>query len=303
MQCPTCGQKRKKRCWYPSQWKSCGPVTDHFTQCKVCSGDISHENWWEAPGGGVWRFEFPRPATPPPPTQPPAAAVRRMPDFPDDDLHLRAPEALELVEIAARLRLDEFINAWMQLPRRTRKDFSYNGAVKSRYGDPVHYKCPFTGQIYFDAMNKVYSWTLSIMCPLLMEAMNWNREMHGDICESVMGAHYEWSITVPRTRPEMLGTISPEFGRNLKFCSELIDTCSWLTFCLYRRLEYSDEKMITWVHWIIEIVSWRKQITTAVNIAQEPQMETGPVSPREKSKGSLVLGISNPDATYLGSLD
>ena len=170
---------------------------------------------------------------------------------------------------------------------------SYDGAVKCRAGDPTHYKCLYTEQTYFDAMNIVYKWALSIMCPTLMAAVDWNKQTWGDICESIMGAHYEWSVIVQRLPPKDRPIVSSNFAHYLEQCSAIIDTCSWLTSCLYRRLD-DDLQMIAWVNYIIDIVCWMKHDRyERVVIVHEPQDETS--GPRDKSNGSLVKAIHDVD--------
>ena len=62
----------------------------------------------------------------------------------------------------------------------------HHGAVRSREGDPCHYRCPFEQVSYFDPSNTIYSVVLSILAPQL-QSEGWNKETRGDICESLMG--------------------------------------------------------------------------------------------------------------------
>ena len=64
--------------------------------------------------------------------------------------------ALWLVEKAANLNTNpfgDFVDRWMELPEQTRRVWSYNGAVTSRLGDPLHYHCPYAWANYFDPSN------------------------------------------------------------------------------------------------------------------------------------------------------
>ena len=206
--------------------------------------------------------------------------------------------ALQLAETAVRFNtkaFGDFVSEWMtRLPYQTRKDWSYNGAVKSSsLDDPIHYRCPYTLQNYFDPGNWIYAQTLTIMCPSLMAQVNWNAETKGDICESLMGAHYEWSVIIPRFQHSLLGEHDARFGHRLRDCSRLIHYFSRHTYHLHR--ETGDERMLSWVHWIVSIVSWRKDHTDIEDpdvLVHEPNVEVVQGS-RDKSEGFLIPVISD----------
>ena len=126
-----------------------------------------------------------------------------------------------------------------------------------------------------------------------MAQVNWSAETKGDICESVMGAHYEWSVTIPRSRPNLLAHVDARYAHRLEFCSTLIDYFIWHTYHLHR--ETGDERMLSWVHWIVSIVSWRKDHTDIEDpdvLVHEPNVEAVQGS-RDKSEGFLIPVISD----------
>ena len=125
-----------------------------------------------------------------------------------------------------------------------------------------------------------------------MAQVDWKAETKGDICESIMGAHYNWSVTIPRFKPHWLGQCDARFGRRLAYCSAFIDHFTWHTYHLY--LETGDAQMLSWVLWIVSIVSWRKyhrDIDPDV-LVHEPNVEFVE-RPRDKSNGFLNLVIAD----------
>ena len=285
MQCPTCRLGRAKRNWKRSQWVLDTPVTGEYIQCKICSGELPEDGMgWE------WVPERPMPARAAVPLRPP----RPMPAFGGRHIPWRA---VELVEAAVRFDTNlfgDFVCEWMmRLIKRERKLWSYDGAVQSRLGDPTHYHCPFTSENYFDPGNWIYDLALTIMCPALMAQVNWNAETKGDICESIMGAHYSWSVTIPRLNPHWLELCDARFGHHLACCSALIDYFAWHTYHLH--LETGDEQMLTWVHWIVSVVSWRKHHMDVFDPAALvlPINDEVVKGPRDKSNGFLVHVITD----------
>ena len=132
--CQTCRLARCKKAWRPCQWaqwsagtRFCPPVNG-YTQCKVCDAEIDdrRDNGW-------------LPASTPKTT----SATEELP-LPRGNVE---EAVLNLRSVMCRLRelpTDEFIQRWMTLPRQTRKDLSYDGALRCQPGDPVHYMCPRT---------------------------------------------------------------------------------------------------------------------------------------------------------------
>ena len=203
-------------------------------------------------------WEWVRPASTPAAPRGPAAPRQPLP-MPTFDGQQIPDSALQLVEAAARLdtrSVGDLVSGWMHLPHRTRKYWSYNGALRSCQGDPSHYRCPFTLQDYLDPTNWIYAMALTIMCPSLMAQVNWSIETKGDICESIMGAHYIWSVILPRFEPRLLEQCDVKFGRRLECCSMVIEHFAWHTYQLHR--ETGDEGMSNWVHWIACMANSRK---------------------------------------------
>ena len=173
LRCPTCGKIRTRRYWCPSQWWAWSAKTDHFHQCKVCDGKLPED---ESCSWATWSS---RTRTPPPRCVQPHT------------VHV-PPEGVALVQIARSVQRDKFgkfIDDWMTQPHGVRKTLSYSGALHSNKDDPVHYVCKYTGQGYFDPMNKIYSIAMSILAPQLW-SRGWNIETRGDIFEGLLGYWY-----------------------------------------------------------------------------------------------------------------
>ena len=126
-----------------------------------------------------------------------------------------------------------------------------------------------------------------------MAQVDCNLETKGDICQSIMGAHYIWSVTVPRFQRHVLEQCDARFGDRLKYCSELIDSFTWHTYQLH--LETGDEQMLTWVHWIVSVVSWRKHHMDIFDPAALvlPINDEVVKGPRDKSNGFLFHVITD----------
>ena len=231
LQCPTCGKCRPRRCWKPSQWTSSLPVIHHYFQCKVCDAEIS-----EWPGYG-WIHN----ASDTPVRSTPMFTVRPRPlPMPQFYGHENIPaEASQLQDLITNMDTKVFshlVQAWMDMPRSTRKNLSYNGAVCSRQGDPVHYHCPETGQNYFDPGNRIYTNALRLLAPELTD-LPWNAETRGDICESIMGFAFILERRSSTTTTAAVLTVS-----------KIIDMVSWPTFRLHQNV--GDGRFLNWINWI-----------------------------------------------------
>ena len=243
---------------------------------------------WSVPAAKVPRYHQSKPEPPSSCQSQPHShpEPQQMPHFPE---HIPT-SALELIAGTMRLNgsgFGKFVSAWMQLPRCSRKSWSYSGAVKSEESDPKHYICPFTAQCYFDPGNFTYAMTLAIMSPDLMALENWNWETTGDICESMMGANYEWSVVMSRPGKELVGCRFL-FGRTLKLCSDLIEHFVWHTYQLL--VQVGQEQMLSWVRCIVDIVHRRKNIGedhSASEVAVGHPHELVVFAPRDKSDGFL----------------
>ena len=89
-----------------------------------------------------------------------------------------------------------WVNGLMQLPRGTRKELSYNGAVQSEPGEAVHWQCSRYGRGYRDACNQTYA--RALMSALASVArrpwsvdLPYNREKLGDIVEIGLAMAWE----------------------------------------------------------------------------------------------------------------
>ena len=82
------------------------------------------------------------------------------------------------------------------MPHSVRKQYSYDGAIKTRPGCPVHFKDQNTGISYFDPSNRVYQIGFDFLFPGLAKEQ-WNAETKGDIVESILG--YVWLMELAPT--------------------------------------------------------------------------------------------------------
>ena len=172
----------------------------------------------------------------------------------------------------------------MELPRRVRKDFSYNGAIKQRlFGDPKHYFCPIDKVHYFDPSNWVYAVTMRLMMPKTMQEVAWNTETKGDIFESILGCHYLVShgfakVPVAFTK------------QHLGLVSAIFEDFAWHTWRLCCTIGTDNTDVILqWVTWILDMVAYRQRkdhdIGTIVLRETQDEFE---FEPRCKIKGNLV---------------
>ena len=193
-------------------------------------------------------------------------------------------EALQLQDLITNMDTKVFshlVQAWMDMPRSTRKNLSYNGALRSRQGDPVHYHCPVTCQNYFDPTNWIYENALKLLAPELTN-FPWNAETRGDICESIMGFAF-----IAEHRPSTSTTAA------ISKVSDLIDMVSWLTFRLCQSVGYGQ--FLEWIKWIQDIAAYRNRTSSTSKEDPLDSLLDNPVgnvfnSPRDKSKGVLKAG-------------
>ena len=242
--------------------------------CKICTGE-------KADDGMGWKTHSCEPY----PTIPIHRRLRRrqMPHF-EENIPV---SACWLAEVTARMdtfKFGEFVCEWMQLSAKTRKTLSYSGAVMSCEGDPVHYYSRVANQKYFDPGNYVYAQALTIMCPRLMSEVSWNIEKKGDICEGIMGAHYEEkNVAIESDRKRL----RREFGRELEVMSEIIDKFAWHTYNMLR--EVGDDNLQQWVDWVIDISMWMRD-TPGIppRVIVEQVADDLPLGRRDKYLGHLI---------------
>ena len=87
--------------------------------------------------------------------------------------------------------LECVFDVWMQLPRATRKDSSYDGALFRRIqSDPVDFTRTYGGAQYFDPGNEVYASSLESLLPEWCSRSELNNESLGDLVEGILG--YAW---------------------------------------------------------------------------------------------------------------
>ena len=241
MTCPGCTEQQPKKYWRPSQWNKETPVTRWYTQCKVCDGEMPQRPASNSSSTSSW-----------------TAAAYVLPPSPEVADHV-PPEALELIELMTGFdteRASRSVRAWMELPYKVRKAWSHSGAVRCRDAtDPVHYHCPIDGATYFDPGNWLYACTLSLMCPELMPHVNWNCETKGDICEAIMGLHYDIEHgLVTRATGE-----SPEFPHLQKYSgitSAIVDAYAW---CVWRLcVKFGPNDMLVWIGCSLDMVCDRE---------------------------------------------
>ena len=208
MQCPNCVYFRSSGSWRPSQWRTWSPVTEEFHQCKVCDGELAEQDSW------AWSQPIEPSSPPPPPSSPPPSY-----NWP--------PEGAILLDIAKTMKQDtfaEFIDLWMEnLSRRTRKNLSHSGALRSNDGDPVHFICKHTGLGYFDPTNYIYFMTLMFLAGPM--SRSWNTETRGDICEALMGFSYEL------THNERVDVL--DVGQHVHKVARIIEVTATLTYKLW----------------------------------------------------------------------
>jgi hypothetical protein len=230
--CPNCKVTRYKACWRPSQWAAKKAVTHGYIQCKVCDGEK------DEPGGS-------RPANPPTMPAPCAAGLaelhRTMPEWELGGFPAEAESLFSVTRHAMATNVEKFVKMWMEeLPRKTRKDYSYNGAIRCRVkADPRHYRCSDTGTQYFDPGNWLYAIALSALVPVCCKQEQWNIETKGDIFEAVMGFSY---LKDHCTRHNM-STETFKYADEARRVADLFNEV---------------DQLIPWVNWVMSNVYFAK---------------------------------------------
>ena len=128
------------------------------------------------------------------------------------------------------------------VPAAERKALSYDGAVRSRSSDPVHYT-DYRGMPFFDPGNLTYSRAFH---SLVMYANpnfnstqgNWNNKTKGDLIEAALGAAWrnpadpEWASFRDRLEAVVYATIAlenaladvdVEVGKNAMLWADFVD--------------------------------------------------------------------------------
>ena len=256
MQCPTRKEVLSKRYWRPSQWNGYAAETGDYSQCKICDGDMI----------ASWRTSAEQ--------RPPASNSSAMPCPDRDSSGASSPkrfrstvehvpkEAHQLIELLLHFKshkCSDFIYQWMGLPRKVRKLYSYNGAIRCQdNSDPRHYFCKIDDQHYFDPTNWVYALAMRMMMPQMMKDINWNNETKGDIFESILGCQYLVShgfLKQPMTSLERhIGTVAAIF-----------EAFAWFTHKLCGSVGHGNpESILRWATWILDMVAWRQKRDSAV---------------------------------------
>lgn len=147
----------------------------------------------------------------------------------------------------------------------------------SHEGDQCHYFCPITQQRYFDPGNYVYALALDLMCPRLMSEVTWNTETKGDICEGILGAHYEEQHILPNDA-QMRKRFHLGFARELEVVSMIIDFFAWHTNNMQREVGVNALH-----HWVDRIIDVEKSCSRPRPIVDEDRT----TRPRDKTLGHL----------------
>ena len=174
-------------------------------------------------------------------------------------------EAHQLVELLLYFKSDKcsaFLYQWMDLPRRTRKLYSYNGAIRCQdNSDPRHYHCKIDDQHYFDPTNWVYALAMRIMMPEMMKEVHWNNETKGDIFESILGCNYLVSHGFTASSKRRLTSLETHIGA----VSAIFEAFAWFTHKLCLSVGHQDPDLILrWATWILDMVAWRQKRDSAV---------------------------------------
>ena len=266
MLCPQCHYTRNREAWRPCQWKSELAVTGGYWRCKVCDDLLKHENTWQY---------VPEPSTPQswPGAKNSAPHPRPFP-YPG-----QCPQSAEILQHWATginsTLFAEFVREWVKLTKNVRKTLSYYGAVRSRPGDPCHYRCPVEQVTYFDPSNSIYSAALGILAPQL-DSENWNKKTRGDICESLMGYAY---LVRRNMEPHA------EHRKQTEQVADIIDEFSRTTYLLQAD---TGDNFFNWVLWIKSVAAWRKQeqhvMHMEVRAQQDPKGSLAPADSQEEAE-------------------
>ena len=238
-----------------------------------------------------WMDHNPAPAPAPDPAPAPERAPDRAPErarpMPETCPDHVPKEALDLIELLIHFRSDmcsSFVYKWMELPRRVRKEYSYNGAIKCRdFSDPKHDFCQIERQHYFDPTNWVYALTMRLMMPKMMKEVNWNNETKGDIFESILGCHY---LVAHGLVKEPVGAFEQHIGT----VSAIFEAFVWCTWRLCDAIgNHNPDSILRWVTWIIDMVADRQRKDEAIGtIVLHETLDEFEFEPRCKSKGYLI---------------
>ena len=172
-----------------------------------------------------------------------------------------------LLEKSVQAHFVEFITLWMDLiDAYTRKSWSYLGAVKGkRAGD----------HLQFDPGNWVYAQALSLLCPTLVRAVEWNDETKGDICEALLALHDD--LHSPTT---VLGTVDNIFKDLIMELAPLVDAVAYCVSKIAGRCPQSAERHFAsllgpnnqdplpagfWPNVRMPALPWRSESPTAQN--------------------------------------
>ena len=169
---------------------------------------------------------------------------------------------MQIIDLLVHFRshmCSEFVYRWMELPRKVRKVYSYNGAIRCRDdSDPKHYFCQVDKQSYFDPTNWVYALTMRLMMPHMMKDIEWNNETKGDIFESILGCNYLVSHGFLK---EPLTSLETHIGA----VSAIFEAFAWFTHKLCLSVGHQDPDLILrWATWILDMVAWRQKRDSAV---------------------------------------
>ena len=161
MQCPMCEEIRYSRCWTRSQWQAHSPRTPNYNCCAVCSP--THWKPEEGYGRDHWTTE-----------------IARLEDF--------------MLSGGLRARFHDFFEAWLELPKSVRKEYSYYGGIRTRLRDSAQLtfrpSTEYRTEDYFDPGNHIYSYAFKSLWPQVAAERGLGIVSIGDILESVLG--FQW---------------------------------------------------------------------------------------------------------------
>ena len=238
--------------------------------------------YWTSSNGSTCHSSA-APAPAPAPAR--APTVRPMPDL--GPAHV-PQDALELIERLIHFRSDvcsQFVYKWMELPRKVRKTYSYDGAIKCRStNDPKHYFCQIEQINYFDPSNWVYAVTMRLMMPEMMKEVNWNNETKGDIFESILG--YKYSVANGLEKKPVGAALS----RHIGIVAAIFEEFVWYTWRLCDSIGYNNsDRVLQWVKWIIDMVAYRQMKDNNVGtLILHERPDEFVFRPRCKGQGNLI---------------
>ena len=217
--------------------------------------------WWKASAENGWGSAMPGPARDPSGESSPKKARSTSPKKARSTVEI-PEEADWLIELLLRFKSNkcsDFVYRWMDLPKKTRKVYSYNGAIRCQDdSDPKHYFCDKGQQHYFDPTNWVYALAMRMMLPHMMKEVEWNNETKGDIFESIMGCHYMVSHGCP------VNTMT-SLERNIGPVAAIFEAFAWGAHRLCRSIGHHDPELIVrWATWIIDMVAYRQRRDEAI---------------------------------------